>query len=259
MTFNKLVVAIAALFFAGTAMAAELNGEVTVDFAKNASDNVVATTGIDLDINVDGLAFSTVSIIADPATGDISLDKYSIGTIIGNTVLSFGKQDDLFASQGLEVVGGETLASPNDDLVSLRVGVDALAVQLGFEDVGTDVTNVENIQAAYGLQLGVVSVDTAIDYNFNSEDATLLVGLAYDADIAVTSLAVSYTDVAVGYELVASRDGVTVFANGDDSNALQNIGAGYAGEFNTMGYYVEAGYNVDTEVFTPAVGVSFSF
>lgn len=255
---TKILATVVAMFLASTAYAADLEGSVGVEFAENSANDVVATTTIDLGVTgIAGGSFANVGLESTDSS-TIVIDTYQIGTTIGGVTLSYGKQEDLFASPGLEVIGGETLATPSDNFESLRATTGAFAVQLGFTDVSRDVADLENLQLAAGTQLGVVSLDMAIDYNFDTENTVTLIGVDVDAGVAVVGLDMSY-DNNFAYELSASRWGVTGFVNGDENNAVQNIGAGYSLDYNEISFYVEAGYNVDTEETTPAAGVAFSF
>lgn len=247
----------AACALATTTFAAEVSGSANLEFTKNAADDVVASTTIGLDVTGMGDSFASIGFESVDSSS-IEIDTYSFGTVVNGVTVSFGKQEDLFASPGLEVVGGETLVTPADDVVSVRASAGALAVQLGFSDLTTDASELENIQAAYGAQIGVVSLDGAIDYNFDTEDTIVAGTAAVDASVAQVVLDVSYAD-AFAYELSANNYGATVFVNGDENDSFQNVGAGYTGTYNQVTYYVEAGYNVDTEDFTPAAGVTFSF
>jgi hypothetical protein len=254
----KLLTMVAALGLATSTYAAELTGEVGVEVTKNANDKVVATTELTLGIEGAGGAFGNIELLSNSANTALEIDGYSIGTIVNGVTLSFGKQEDLFADQGLEVIGGETLAAPADDVVSVRASMGALAFQVGFEDVGTDMSELENVQLAYGTQLDAISVEGAVDYNFNTEDTILSVGAAMAVGAYDTALVVTHAN-DFAYELSATRMNVTGFINGDEADTLQNIGVGYTGKFNDIAYFAEAGYNLDTEEFTPAIGVSFQF
>lgn len=256
---NKILAVAATLFLAGNAYAAEVEGSVGVEFTENTAGDVVSTTTLDLGITgIGGQAFGSVGLESTDSE-TLTVDTYQIGTTVNGVTLSYGKQEDLFSSPGLEVIGGETLATPGDDFESLRVSFGALALQVGLTDVSTDASEVENVQAAYGLQVGIVSVDTAVDYNIDAEQYTVVVGGSVDTEIATFGLDVSHDETTAAYELSASNWGVTGFVNGDENNSVQNIGAGYASDFGGVSFYLEAGYNVDTEETTPAAGISFSF
>lgn len=249
---------VAVVAFAGTAYAADVAGEVTVDVAKDAG-NYVATPSVDLSFGAKGDAatmFAGVDVTVD--SGDLVLDGWHIGTKFGATSVSFGDQGDLFSFGGLEVVGGETLASVSDDHESVIVKSGNIGVLVGFTDITADVGDIENVQLAYSGEAGAVKYNTTVDYNLDTED--FVVGAAAKTEISAVNagLAVTYAD-AFAYEVTAGYKMATVFVNGDEADALQNVGFGLAHTFNGANLYAEVGYNVDTEEATPAVGVSFAF
>jgi hypothetical protein len=61
------------------------------------------------------------------------------------------------------------------------------------------------------------------------------------------------------YEGVLTNGGITGYVNGDQDDALQNIGGGY--EWTWSGATIDAGgvYNMDAEELTPTVSIGFSF
>lgn len=249
---------VAVVAFAGTAYAADVSGEVTVDVAKDAG-NYVATPSVDLSFGAKGDAatmFAGVDVTVD--SGDLVLDGWHIGTKFGATSVSFGDQGDLFSFGGLEVVGGDTLADVADDHESVIVKSGNIGVLVGFTDITADVSDIENVQLAYAGETGAVKYNTTVNYNLDTED--FVVGAAAKTEISAVNagLAVTYAD-AFAYEVTAGYKMATVFVNGDEADALQNVGFGLAHTFNGANLYAEVGYNVDTEEATPAVGVSFAF
>ena len=79
-------------------------------------------------------------------------------------------------------------------------------------------------------------------------------------DIAVGGL-LTYESAseAVGYELSAGYSIATVFVNGDDSDAFQNVGAGVNTTLGGLNVYAEGAYNVDAEDTVVGAGISFNF
>ena len=69
----------------------------------------------------------------------------------------------------------------------------------------------------------------------------------------------TYAADKLGYEVNANAGVISMFANGDEDNKLQHIGAGVKGSLNGLDLYAEASYDTDAEDLTPAVGVSFKF
>jgi hypothetical protein len=53
--------------------------------------------------------------------------------------------------------------------------------------------------------------------------------------------------------------GVTAYLNGDDTDALQNVGASYGRTVAGLDLGTELNYNLDSEEFTPSVTVGFAF
>lgn len=257
---NILLATISVFALTSAAMAAELGTEVAIDVTENAAGDFVATPTIDFSI-VGGAGNAFVTLTEN--NGSIELDEYAVGTTVGVARVSFGKQGDIFDAfeGGLEEVGGTTLADPVDDHESLIVSVGDASVLVGLTDISTDVTDVENVQATYGFGVNGIGLVGGIDYNFDTEESVL--GLASAASLGSLNVASALTYATAtetfAHDVVVSTRGVSAFINGDDSDLLQNVGAGYTGDLNGMTYYVEGAYNLDAEEFTPAAGVSFNF
>lgn len=237
-----------------------LGGSVNVEVTENAAGDYVATTTLGVGINIEGLAFGGASVESvDGATFEI--DEWQIGTHVGAATLSFGKQGDLFVGNDFEIVGGDTLAAPADDHESLIVATGNVAVMLGFTDITADVTDIENLQASYDLALGTVDVTAVADYNLNAEEFTLGSKLGTSVGAVGVGALVTYetaTEV-LAYEASANYRFATAFVNGDDSDLLQNVGAGVSYSFNNLDFYGEASYNIDAEDTRVGAGVTFSF
>jgi hypothetical protein len=91
-----------------------------------------------------------------------------------------------------------------------------------------------------------------------------MLGTKADLNVGAVGVAGTLTYVdstsAVGYEVSAGYGDIQGFVNGDKDDGLQNIGGGvYKDMSNGLGFYAEAGYNIDAEEITPAAGVSFNF
>jgi hypothetical protein len=255
-----ILATVSAFALASAATAAELGAEVALDVTENAAGDYVATPSIDFSI-VGGAGNAFVTLTEN--NGAIELDEYAIGTRVGATRLSFGDQGDIFGAfeGGLEEVGGTTLADPADAHESLIVSVGDASVLVGLTDISTDVTEVENLQATYGLAVAGMGIVGGIDYNLDSKESVL--GLASASSLGSLNLATAVTYATetetFAHDLTVSTQGISAFLNGDDSDLLQNVGAGYTSDLNGMTYYVEGAYNLDAEEFTPAAGVSFNF
>jgi hypothetical protein len=248
---------------AGAAHAAEIAGTVGVDVTTDVNDKVVASTEMDISFNSaaegDGFVGGFGLIVESDNGNNIALDSWNLGYKFGETKLSFGDQGDLFDFGGLEVVGGETLQNPADDQDSLIVTHLNYSAFVGFTDIGADMGDIENAQFAYTGTLGAVNVTGAIDYNFNTELTTVGVsGNTQVAEKTTVGLAVTYADYAA-YEATVGYDAFTAYLNGDEHDTFQNVGVGYSAAVQGADIYAEVGYNLDTEEFTPAVGVSINF
>ena len=245
---------------ADTAEAADVNSEISLDFSENAAGNVVATKSFDIDVT--GAAGGVAIGLATDDNNNVVLDSYAIGTEIEGFALTFGDQGDLMgAFEGqTEAVGGQTLTDLDDEYESIQVRYKEYGLMLGFNDVGSDVTEVDNVQVSAGTEIGVLSLNAAVNW----EEATEEFSFAGSAGLDVESVALLGTvtnhDDLMGYELSAGYKDFAAFVNGDENDMSQNIGGGvYKDIGGGTSFYAEAGYNFDTEETTPAAGISFAF
>jgi hypothetical protein len=258
---NLFITTAIATVFAGAAFAEDtmapagpiLSGEISMDIAETAAGNWGATTGLELGIAAPGIAHGSIDFVATPG-GDLAIDGWSMGTSVASVGLSIGDQGGVF----VEGENGATLAAPSIK-ESLQVSVAGAEVALGFGDLASDVTDIENIQGAYTLALGDMDVTTSGDYNLNTKDYALgarVSGLEV-AGIGMGST-ITYAD-SIAFEVDANVMGITAYFNGDQDELAQNIGGSYT--YNLMGMDVEGGlnYNIDSSEFTPTVGLSFTF
>jgi hypothetical protein len=236
-----------------------VGGSINVEVTENASGNWVAATTLGAGIEAEGLAFGSIAVEA--VDGEFDIDSWMIGTNIGTATLSFGDQGDLFVGNDFEIVGGDTLAAPADDHESLIAEFGSAAVLVGFTDITSDVTDIENIQGSYTLASGQIVVTAVGDYNLNSEDWTL--GSKANMKVGQVALGgiVTYGSATetFGYEASAGYSFATAFVNGDDSDMLQNVGAGVAYDFNGLNLYAEGTYNLDAETTAMGAGITFKF
>lgn len=257
---SVLLASVATLALVSASFAAELGAEVSVDVTTNAADDLVATPSIELSIGGD-LANGSLSFAED--NGSLVLDGYSVGVTFGAVALSFGDQGDVFDAfeGGLETVGGLTLSNPDDSAESFIASVGTTQVMFGLTDISTDLMDVKNIQVVHTALMGETMVSGGVDYNLDTEETVF--GLAASHNVGVYTLGgvLTYASAteALGYELNASAYGIKGFIDGDDTDALQNIGLGYTGTYQSATYYVEAAYNFDAKELTPAMGVAFKF
>ena len=239
-----------------TPVAPVLSGEVSLDFAETANDKIGGTMNLDLGVDMGGLA--TVDLNFEATDGNaITLDTWAVGTTVAGVGVAVG--DDLGVMPGAE--GEQTLAAPAmAEAVQVTVGDAVVAV--GLTDWTTDVTDVSNIQGAYTLNVANLDVTAAADYNLDSENTVLGAGVdGLDVGLASLGGAMTY-DVdgeTFGFETVATAGGLTAYLNGDDTDALQNIGGEYEVNVNGATFTAGANYNVDTEDFAPTAGLSFNF
>lgn len=242
--------------------ATAISGAVGIEMTKNTAGNYIATTTLNVGINAQGLAFGGANVESvDGATFEV--DEWFIGTRMGTATLTFGKQGDLMVGNDFEIVGGDTLATVADDHESLQVAIGAATVMVGLTDITNDITEVENVQGSYNLTAGKVALTAVADYNINTEEWVLGSKAAMDLTdtIAVGGLLTysSATEV-FGYEASAGYGIATAFVNGDDSDMLQNVGAGVAYDLQSnLNVYAEGAYNIDAENTTFGAGVALKF
>jgi len=233
-----------------------LTGEVALDFAETAAGDMAGTMGIDLGVDVQGLATVDLDFEVDEA-GNGTLADWTVGTTVGTVGVAFGTDNSVMP--GAE--GEQTLAAPAMT-ESLAVTAGGATVALGFTDWNTDITDISNIQGAYTMGVAGLDVTAAADYNLDSENTVLGAGVG-GLDLGLASLGGAMTydvDAEVfGFEAVATRDGITAYLNGDNNDALQNIGGEYEVNVNGATFTAGANYNIDTEDFTPTAGIAFNF
>lgn len=255
---NIFITAIAAMALASAAAAETpvLSGEVSLDFAETANDNFGGTMGLDLGVDVNGLATVDLDFSAVDG-GSVTLDNWTVGTQIGAVGIAIGDDNGLFP--GAE--GEQTLAAPAMT-ESVKLSYGDVAVAVGFTDWTADITDISNIQGSYTLDVAGLAVTAAGDYNLDSENIVLGAGVS-GIELGAVGLGGVVTwdndAEAFGYEAVANAYGVTAYVNGDDADALQNVGGSY--DYGLGGATLSAGvnYNIDTEDFAPTAGISFAF
>lgn len=262
---NVFITTIATLAIAGvahaegTAPAATgpvISGEVELTFTQDANDDWGGAMGLDLDVNASGLA--TIDLDFSATDGNnLTLDNWTVGTTVAGVGVAVG--DDNGVMPGAE--GEQTLAAPAMT-ESIMVSTGAASVAVGFTDWTTDVTDVSNVQGAYTFSAGDIALTAAADYNMDSENTVLGAGVG-GIDLGVASLGGAATydmDAEVfGFESVVTTGGITAYANGDDTDALQNVGGEYTYMLGGAELEGAVNYNMDSEEFTPSVTVGFNF
>ena len=261
------VLAIVAVMAASSAMAEDttmanplMTGELSLNFAETANDNVGGTMALDLDINAAGVA--TVDLGLKATDGNtVTLDTWTVGTSVDGLALSFGDDHNLMPETAANAAADGTLAAPAMT-ESLQVGVAGVSVALGLTDWTTDLTDVSNVQGAYTIDMDRFAITGAMDYNMDSENTVLGAEIAgIDLGMVTAGSALSY-DVdaeAFAFEGIVARNGLSAYLNGTDDNRLQNIGGEYEVDVNGATFTAGANYDVDSEDLTPTAGLAFSF
>ena len=263
---NTILSIVAVFSTAGYTMAEEaavanpvtLTGEIKTTIAETAADKYGATTTFGLDVGVTGIAFGGLNF-AVGSDDKLALDEWHIGANLGLATVSYGDQ----GNNWIGAEGEQTIADPamGD---SLKVSVGDATVALGMTDATADVTDLSNVQATYTMGVADdLSLTGAVDYNLDSETTILGASLGgVDLGVATASGAFTYglDSEAWGYEGVVATGGLTAYINGDNVDALQNIGGGYDMTI-ASGLELGAGvsYNMNSEEFKPSVSASFSF
>jgi len=233
-----------------------LTGEVALDFAETAAGDMAGTMGIDLGVDMQGLATVDLDFEIDE-DGNGSLADWTVGTTVAGLGVAFGTDNGVMP--GAE--GEQTLAAPAMT-ESLAVSYSGATVAVGFTDWNTDITDISNVQGAYTMDVAGLDVTAAADYNLDSENTVLGAGVGgLDLGLATVGGAMTYDVDAetFGYEGVAAAYGVTAYLNGDNNDALQNIGGEYEVNVNGATFTAGANYNIDTEDFAPTAGIAFNF
>jgi len=232
-----------------------ISGEVSLDFAETTNDNYGGTMGLDLGVDVTGLA--TVDLDFSATDGNaVTLDNWTVGTEVGGVGVAMGDDNGVFV--GAE--GEQTLAAPAMT-ESVKVTVGDAQVAVGFTDWTADITDVSNIQGAYTVNQGAFAITASGDYNLDTENTVLggSVGTSMN-DVALTGVVTYDVDgEKFAFEGVANVMGITAYANGDQDDAFQNVGGEYTYNIGGAALTAGANYNVDTEDFAPTAGISFSF
>jgi hypothetical protein len=237
-----------------------VGGSIEVEVAKNDAGEYAATTTFGAGIITPGLFFGEVAV--ESIDGDtFEVNTWYIGAAIGDhATLSFGDHD------GGVFIGAysdyATIADPEINEALIFTLGDASAA-LGFTDITNDVTDISNVQGAYTLDAGVAVVTVSADYNFNSEEfaiGTRTGGVAVGpVELGSTLSYFSETEV-LAYEMDATMSyGLTAYVNGDNDDALRNVGAGYERSLGNLTIFANVNYDINAEEVEPKAGVSFNF
>jgi len=259
---NVFITTVAAMAISTAAFAQEtaapapvLSGEVSLDFAETSNDNYGGTMGLELGVDLGGTTAVDLNFEAVDG-GSLTLDTWAVGTVVGSVGVAFGDDLGVFP----EAEGEQTLAAPAM-AEAAQVMVGDAKVSVGFNDWTADITDVSNIQGAYTMNVAAFDITAAADYNLDTENTVLggSVGTTMQG-VSVTGVATYDVDAeAFGYEGVVGAMGVTAYLNGDDTDALQNVGGEYTMAVGGATFTAGANYNIDTEDFAPTAGLAFNF
>lgn len=259
---NLFLTTAAMALMTSTAFAADVTGDIQLDFTQNAADDIVANQTLEL--GVDAMAGNAG--IGFAMNGDtVEVDSWHVGMSTGDIAFSFGDQGDLLGDFGgiTENAGGTTLANPADDGESLIASAYGASVMVGLTDMTADVTDVKNVQATYGMDAAGLDIGVGLDYNLDSEEFIYMGFGGATRSIAGTEASIgttfTYGAETFAYETDVTVFGVTGFVNGDENDSLQNVGGGYYTNVQGLDVYAETAYNLDSEEWSPSAGVAFSF
>ena len=253
---RKVFTIAAATLLAGTAHAADISGEVELNFAENATGDWGGALAIDLGVDAAGLG--TVDLDFAATDGEaLKLDNWTVGTTVAGVGVHIGDDNGVMP----DAEGNHTLAAPAMT-ESAKLSIGDAHVAVGFGDWKNDLSDISNIQGAYTMGVAGLDVTAAGDYNLDTENTVLGAGVGgLNLGVANIGGALTYDVDAehFAFEGVATVASVTAYANGDQDDALQNIGGEYVHNFGGAELTAGANYNLDTEDFAPTVSVGFKF
>jgi hypothetical protein len=238
-----------------------VTGSIEVEVAENSTGEYAATTTVDVGIVTSGLAFGEIGV--ESIDGDtFEISKWYFGTSIagGAGTISFGDHDGgVFIESYSDY---SNIAAPEINEAIIVTYGDASAA-LGFADITANVGDVRNIQGAYSLDAGLAFVTLSADYNFDTEDysiGTRTEGVVLGGVSLGSTLSYASVTETIAYEMDATMSyGLTAYVNGDDADALRNVGAGYERGIGNLTVFANVNYDVNAEEFAPKAGVSFNF
>jgi hypothetical protein len=259
---RKVFSILAATMFAGAAwaeapaMSPVLSGEVELKFTQDANDDWGGAMGLDLGIDAAGLANVDLDFSATDSNA-VKLDNWTVGTTVNSIGIAIGDDNGVMP----DAEGNHTLAAPAMT-ESVKVTAGAANVAVGFTDWSSDITDLSNIQGSYDIDAGVAKVTAGLDYNLDSENTVLGAGVGgLGVGEAALGGAMTYDMDAEKFAFEGTADfmGLTAYMNGDQDDALQNVGGDYTYMLGGAELNGGVNYNMDSEEFTPQVTVGFSF
>jgi hypothetical protein len=259
---RKVFSILAATMFAGAAwaeapaMSPVLSGEVELKFTQDANDDWGGAMGLDLGIDAAGLANVDLDFSATDGNA-VTLDNWTVGTTVNSIGIAIGDDNGVMP----DAEGNHTLAAPAMT-ESVKVTAGAANVAVGFTDWSSDITDLSNIQGSYDIDAGVAQITAGLDYNLDSENTVLGAGVGgLGVGEAALGGAMTYDMDAEKFAFEGTADfmGLTAYMNGDQDDALQNVGGDYTYMLGGAELNGGVNYNMDSEEFTPQVTVGFSF
>ena len=240
-----------------TAAMADISGEIKTKIAENAAGDVGATTSIEVGIGAGDVADGSIKLV-DGANG-IELDEYRVGTSVVGIDVDYGNHDP---ETWVGAEGEHTLAAPAM-AESFTLRREAAQISIGLTDVEADLTDVSNVQGSYKLTVAGLDTKVAADYNLDTENTVLgaeVGGLDFGGVQVGGALTYDIDGESLAYEGTAETlYNITVYINGDDGDAVQNVGAGYDTEFAGIEIGTDINYDVNKEEYTPSITATFSF
>ena len=173
--------------------------------------------------------------------------------------MSFGDQGNIW----FDTESGATIEEPTMAAESLSLGVGSATVALAFTDIGTDVTDIANVQGAYDLNVGIANITAAGDYNIDSKE--WVVGGRADTAGMLDGVrlggAATYGSASenIAFEADATVMGLTAYLAGDQDDLAQNIGGSYTYDLGGIDLKGAVDYDIDAETYAPSVTATFAF
>ena len=257
---HKILSTTALVMVAGAASAQEvaptgpvITGEIETVIAETAAGDFGATTSFGLDVLTGQVGTGMEFAVVD---GAVELDAWAIGTQVGDMGVSFGDQGNMF----VEGENGGTLEDPAM-AESIAVAYGPAAVALGFSNITSDVTDIENVQGMYFMPLGALDLTTSGDYNFDTKDYVVGSRVATEFKGYGIGGTMTYGSASenIAFEADASAFDVTAYINGDQDDMAQNVGATYTMGINNLTAEAGVNYNIDDAELAPTVTVGFGF
>lgn len=255
---KKLLIATTALIASAGIASADVSGSIEVDIAETAAGKWAATETFGIDVGYGNDYIAGIELDTDTA-GAVSVDEWHIGANIPVGSVSLGKQGNVWFGAP-SASAHNTLADPAIG-ESVKASVSGVTVAVELDEMGTDLTNVGNIQGTYTMDVSIMIATGAINYDTDTE--TFVFGARGEATYMDTAVggAVTYSEAADwAYEVDADVLGLTAYLNGDAADAMQNVG-GILTKPLGGGLTVESAvnYNIDAGDISPSLNLGLKF